>query len=323
MKVSPRGSVLRRVTSPSAVTGLRRLTSATFATVLLAGGAVACGEGSESDSAQEGPAKATPRAAVAKAATNSEDITSLHYRITGTVPQTGRLEAEASMSTEPPVMSMGMTTADHGEDGRLEVRFVDEVMYAGGSAVDSTKLDGKSWFSARPAVWGRGAVDNNSYRVLPSQLEGSPVVQSRILTASKDVRKVGTETVDGTRTMHYRGTVTRGGMSAARDAAANKAARERQIESLDQFIALRIDDTLTMDLWIDDAGRTRQFRMRGDTRATRGGTEGKPLEFTDGEPLDMTVTFLDVNQPVTVETPPSEDTADIAALADKAQSAGD
>lgn len=37
----------------------------------------------------------------------------------------------------------------------------------------------------------------------------------------------------------------------------------------------------------------------------------------------MTVTFLDVNQPGTVEAPPSEDTADIAAPADKAQWAGD
>ncbi|MFF7488657.1 hypothetical protein ACFZBC_24630 [Streptomyces luteogriseus] len=311
MRVSPRGS------------GPRRVTSAACAAVLLAGGAVACGEGSGGDSAQRGPGEETPRAAVAKAATNSQDITSLRYRITGTVPRTGRLEAEASMSTEPPVMSMRLTRAGHGDNGRLDVRFVGEVMYAGGSAVDSGKLDGKSWFSARPAVWGRGSVDNNSYRVLPSQLEGNPVVQSRILTASKDVRKIGTETVDGTRTTHYRGTVTRGGMSAARDAAANKAARERQIESLDQFIALRVDDTLTMDLWIDDAGGTRQFRMRGDTRATQGGADGKPLEFIDGDPLDMTVTFLGVNQPVTVETPPSEDTADIAALADKAQSAGD
>ncbi|PTH87066.1 hypothetical protein C9J60_16900 [Streptomyces sp. A244] len=254
-----------------------------FAAVLLAGGTAACGEGAESNSAHEGPAEVTPRTAVAKAATDSEGITSLRYRVTGTVPQTGRLEAEASMST----------------------------------------LDGKSWLSARPAVWGRGAADNNSYRVLPRQMEGSPAVQSRILTASKDVRKIGTETVDGTRTTHYRGTVTGRGISAARDAATTKTARERQIESLDQFVALHIDNRLTMDLWIDEAGHTRRFRMRGDTRATRGGTEGKPLEFIDGEPLDMTVTFLDVNQPVTVETPPSEDTAVIAAPADKAQSAGD
>lgn len=66
-----------------------------------------------------------------------------------------------------------------------------------------------------------------------------------------------------------------------------------------------------MDLWIDDDNHTKQCRMRGDTRNPRGGTQGKPL--------DLTITFLDVNQPVTVQPPPSEDAADIATLADEAQ----
>lgn len=297
----------------------RRVTSATFAAVLLAGGTVACGGGSASDSANESSPRVTPATAVAKAAANSERITSLHYRVTGTVPEKGRLEAEASMHTEPPVMKMKMNATDQGRDGQLEIRFVDELMYVSGSGIDSEKLDGKSWFSAGPAVWGRGAMDNKSYRVLPTPIEGNPAVQSTILTASKDVRRIGTETIDGTRTTHYRGTVTGRGISAARDAAANKAARERQIDNLDQFMMLRIDDTLTMDLWIGDNNDTKQFRMRGDTRATRGGTEGKPLEFIDGAPLDLTITFLDINQPVTVEAPPSEDTADLASLADEAQ----
>ncbi|WP_189779719.1 hypothetical protein [Streptomyces tauricus] len=306
MEISVRGSAPRRVTS------------AAFAVVLLAGGAVACGKGSVSDSANEDQPKVTPAAAVAKAAKNSEDIASLHYRITGAVPERGRLEAEASMSTEPLVMRMQMAMADQSENRRLEVRFVDKVMYVGGSAIASEKLDGKSWFRADPAVWGRGAVDNNSYRVLPSQLEGNPAVQSTILTGSKDLQKAGTETIDGTRTTHYRGTVTSSGLSAARDAAADKATRERQIESFDQFMALHIDETLTMDLWIDDDNHTKQFRMRGDTYATRGGTEGTPLDFTGGDPLDLTITFLEVNQPVTVKAPPSGDTADIGALADQA-----
>ncbi|KUN23806.1 hypothetical protein AQJ11_23135 [Streptomyces corchorusii] len=260
-----------------------------------------------SDSAKQGRPKVTPAAAVAKAAKNSEDIASLHYRITGTVPGRGRLEAEASMSTEPLAMSMQMTTADQGENGRLEIRFVDEVMYVGGSAVASEKLDGKSWYRADPAMWGRGAVDNNSHGVLPKQLEGNPAVQSTLLADSKDLHKNGTETIDATRTTHYRGTVTGSGLRAARDAAADQTTQKRQIESLDQFIALRVDGTLTMDLWIDDDDHTKQFRMRGKTYDPRGGAEGKQL--------DLTITFLDVNQPVTVEAPPSKDTADITTLA--------
>lgn len=260
----------------------------------------------------------TPATAVEKAATNSEHITSLHYRVTGTVPDTGRLEAEASMNTEPLTMSMKMNATDQGRDRQLEIRFVDEVMYVSGSAIDFEKSDGKSWFSADPAVWGRSSVDNQSYGILPRQLEGNPAVQSTILTASKDVRSIGTETIDGTRTTHYRGTVIRSGIGAARDTAAGEAAQERQINSLDQFMALRIEGTLTMDLWIGDDNHTRQFRMRGDTYATRSG-EGKPLELVDGEPLDLTFTFLDVNQPATIKAPPSAETADLGAQVDATQ----
>ncbi|WP_308401187.1 hypothetical protein [Streptomyces sp. AC512_CC834] len=297
------------------------MTSAAFAVVLLTGGAVACGEEAASDSASvnEGSPGVPPATAVAKAATGSEGITSLHYRVTGTVPEQGRVTAEASMSTAPLTMSMKMNVTDQGEDSRLEVRFVDEVMYVRGDAVNSEMLKGASWFSAAPAVWGRDAVDNNSYGLLPRQLEGSPAVQSAMLTASKDVRKVGTETIDSTRTTHYRGTITSKGIRAVRAAATDKAARERQNDSLGQFTALRVEGTLTMDLWIGADNHTKRFRMRADTYATRGGTEGKPLELIDGDPLDMTITFLDVNQPVTVEAPPSEETIDLAALADEAQ----
>ncbi|MGW4549451.1 hypothetical protein ACWEN4_24275 [Streptomyces violaceorubidus] len=43
--------------------------------------------------------------------------------------------------------------------------------------------------------------------------------------------------------------------------------------------------------WIGDDARTKQFRMRGDTYASKGGSEGKPLQIvdaalTDGVPTD-------------------------------------
>ncbi|WP_030863189.1 hypothetical protein [Streptomyces sp. NRRL S-37] len=230
----------------------------------------------------------TPATAVAEAAANSADIASLHYRVTGTVPETGRLEADAFMRTDPPAMSMELSTAGRDGDGPLPVRFVDEVMYVGKA------VQGKSWFRADPAVWGGLTVDNDSHGVLPRQLESSPVVQSTLLTGSEDVRAVGTETVDGTRTTHYRGTVTSGSLRAALDAAPDEAARERLVEGLDQFMGLRVPDTLTMDLWIDGDHRAKRFRWRTGTGS---------------KPLDLTVTFLDIDRPVTIEAPPAGDTA--------------
>ena len=175
-------------------------------------------------------------------------------------------------------------------------------MYVGKAA------EGKGWFRADPAAWGGLTVDNNSYGVLPRQLESSPIVQSTLLTGSKDVQAVGTETVDGIRTTHYRGTVTFDGLRAARDAAPDEATRERRIESLDQFMGLGVSDTLTMHLWIDGDDQTKQFRMQARTDDLRGGTGGGPL--------DLTVTFLEIDRPVTIEAPPAEDTT---ALMDDAQ----
>jgi hypothetical protein len=268
----------------------RRVAGVVFATALLAGGSVGCGGDSKSDSAVANPSKVTPAAAVAKAAKNSEDITSLHYRISGTVPAKGRLAAEASMHTQPLAMSMTMTGAAYADgNGQVEIRIVDEVMYVGGSAVRSEKLKGKDWLTAAPAVWGRGGVDNQSYGVLPSQLQVNPAAQSVLLAGSKDLRLIGTETVDGARTTHYRGTVDRDGLIG---------------ERLDQFIQLEVSEPLTMDLWIDGDDRTKQFRMRAE--------HDDMLPGTGGGPLDLTVTFLDINQPTTIKAPPTEDTTPLA-----------
>lgn len=269
----------------------RRVTSVAFVAVLLAGGSVACGGVAKSGSAVAAPPKVTPAAAVANAGKNAEDITSLRYRISGTVPGKGRLEAEASMNTQPLAMSMKMTAAAvRGGNAPLEIRFVDKVMYVGGSAIRPEKLNGKSWLSAAPAVWGRGGVDNQSYGVLPSQLQVSPTAQSTLLTGSKDLRLIGTETVDGAKTTHYKGTVNRKGLTGGR---------------LDQFIQLEVSDPLTMDLWIDGDHRTKQFRMRAE--------HNDDLVGTGDGPLDLTITFLDINQPVTIEAPPTKDTTPLAA----------
>ncbi|WP_328494725.1 hypothetical protein OHS59_19735 [Streptomyces sp. NBC_00414] len=294
----------------------RRVAGTAVVVLLFGGGAEGCGTGTEGGSVAEEAPEVTPAEAVAKAAENTADITSLRYRVTGTLPKTGRLKVEASMSTAPSAMSMEMIAVDRPQAPRTVVRYVDSTLYVSGSAVDLTKLDGKRWFSAAPAMWGRYSVDNNTYRVLPHQIEGSPIVQSTILTGSRHPRKVGTETVDGTRTTHYRGTVTVAGLQAARDAAVDKKSRERQIKSLDQFIGLGLDKALTMDLWIDEDDRAKRFRLRGATYEARFSADGKPLKPVVGKPLDMTFTLLEINQPVAVKAPSAKETADLGASAD-------
>ena len=241
--------------------------------VLVLGGAVGCGGEA---------AEVEPADAVAEAAARAEGVESVRYRVAGELPETGRVEADAVMRSEPAAVSMKVST---GGKGAVPVRFVDDVMYVGKAA------DGKKWLRADAGVWGGLTVDNNSYGALPRQLESSPLVQSTLLTGAKDVREVGSETVDGTRTTHYRGTVTFDGLRAAGKAAQGEAARERLTASLDQFMGLRVSDTLTMDLWIDGDDHAKRFRWQAQS---------------DGGPLDLTITFLDIDRPVTIEAPPAD-----------------
>ncbi|MFF6993842.1 DUF1396 domain-containing protein [Streptomyces sp. NPDC008313] len=279
-----------------------RATSAVLAALLLGGGAVACSKddtkggakGSGASVGDESP-RMTPAAAVAKAAKNTEDITSFSYRMSGEIPDQGRVRAEASMRVKPTVaMSMKMTALDQGADGKAEIRLVDKAMYIGGTAAAAKEMDGKRWIKFDLSALGDDATGGESLGAV-GEADKNPAQESTFLTGSKDVKKVGTETVAGVKTTHYRGTVT---LDEFRDSLKDedKATREKREKSLDQYEKMGVD-TLNMDMWIDGDDHTKQFRLRGDA------DKGK---------LDMTITFLDVNKPVTVQAPPAKDTLDLA-----------
>ncbi|MET7745821.1 DUF1396 domain-containing protein [Streptomyces sp. NPDC005385] len=277
-------------------TSVRRgATGAALAALVLGGGAVACSKGTD-----QSP-EMTPAAAVAKAAKNTEDITSLHYRMAGKVPEEGRVTAEASMSMKPLAMSMKMTAADSGTDGPVEMRLVDGAMYIGGGAQAAKEMDGKSWIKFDMSALGAGK-GMSADQLGGGEADKNPAAESTFLTGSKNVKKVGTETVDGVKTTHYKGSITLDGLRKTLKSE-SKATREQREKSLEQYEKMGID-AITMDAWIDGGSRTKQFRMRGT--AEKG-------------PLDMTITFLDYNKPVTVKAPPAKDTADLAEMMKGAQ----
>ncbi|MFF1453052.1 DUF1396 domain-containing protein [Streptomyces sp. NPDC058274] len=279
MEISVRGAVRHSATG------------AALAALVLAGGAVSCSKGGTAD----GSPRMTPAAAVAKAAKNAEDVTSLRYRMTGKIPEQGRVEAEASMSVKPIAMSMKMTALDAGADsGQVELRMVDGALYMGGGEEAAKEMDGKHWikFDISGKDGGSGGVDASK---MQDQVQQNPAQESTFLTGSKDVKKVGTEQVGGVGTTHYKGTVTldefRAGLKKE-----DKTTRETREKSLKQYEDMGIDK-LTMDMWIDGDDHAKKFRMRA---------------AADKGPLDMTITFLDLNKPVTVKAPPADDTVDLA-----------
>jgi hypothetical protein len=256
--------------------------------LLLAAGAVGCGS-------EQSP-EMTPAAAVAKAAKNTEDITSLRYRMSGTVPESGQVKGEASMRLKPTIaMSMKMTAPAQGATEAVEIRLVDKAMYIGGGAEMAKEMDGKTWmkFDLSGSKAGKDLDQLGS----ASQAEQNPAAESTFLTGAKDVKKVGSEKVEGVETTHYTGTVTLKDLRASlKDGKADT--REQREKSIKQYEKLGVDK-LTMDMWVDGDDHTKQFRMKGDA---------------DKGPLDMTITFLDYNKPVNVTAPPAKDVADLADL---------
>ncbi|MEW2120128.1 DUF1396 domain-containing protein [Streptomyces sp. NPDC005474] len=268
-----------------------------LAVLLLGTGAVACSKGAS----EESP-KMTPAAAVAKAAKNVDDITSLSYRMTGETPGEGRVKAEAKMRLKPDVaMSMKITALDKGADGTAEIRLVDKAMFIGGGAAAAKEMDGKSWIKFDMAALG-GAGGAGGPLGAAGQADKNPAQESTFLTGSKDVKEVGTETVDGVKTTHYKGTVTLDEFRASLKKQ-SKVTREQREKSLEQYAKLGIDK-FTIDMWIGEGDITKQFRMRG---------------AADKGPLDMTITFGDFNKPVTIAAPPAKDVADLAAMMKGAQ----
>lgn len=276
-------------------TSVRVPVGAGLAALLLAAGAVGCGkEDSESP-------EMTPAAAVAKAAKNSEEINSLHYRLTGKTPEEGRIKAEAEMQMKPTLaMSMKMTALDQGAEGTAEIRLVDKAMYIGGGPEAAKEMDGKRWIKFD--LSGTGVDEQMNQMGSASQADKNPATESTFLTGAKDVEKVGTETVEGVKTTHYKGTVTLADLEKT-IGDEGEATREKRQKSLEQYEKMGVDK-LTMDMWVDGDDRTKQFRMRADA---------------DKGPLDMTFTFLGVNEPVKVTAPPAAEVADLAEMMEETQ----
>jgi hypothetical protein len=278
--------VTRTVSRPAR----RRALAAGALAVVLATGAVGCGSGNTSESP-----KTTPVAAIAKAAKNTEKITSLRYRMTGEIPQQGRIKGEASMRLEPDLaVRMRMTALDQGQGGSAEVLFVDGTMYIGGNAELTKETGGKKWLKFDMSAlsdqeMGLGAASG--------QVEQNPAAVSTFLTGAEDAREVGKEKVDGEQTTHYTGTVT---LDTLRDSFKDldDKTREQREQSLKAYETLGLEK-VTMDLWVTEEELTKQFRIKGD--AAQG-------------PVDMTVTFLDWNKPVDVSAPATKDVADLAEL---------
>nr|WP_228447098.1 DUF6612 family protein [Streptomyces paludis] len=250
-----------------------------------------------------------PVAAVQRAADKNEKITSLSYTMEGKVPGEGTISGDVAMSMDPFGMRMKMAGELEGEEQEIEILLTSEAMYMGGDeAAADPEMNGKRWLKFPMAALDdmAGKSGESPLGAMSSQLDRNPAAETASLTAAKDLKRVGEETVDGVKTTHYKGSVPLSAMKAALKGLDADTKKQRQ-KSLKAYEDLGIDK-LTMDMWVDGDDRTKQVR----TRAT-----------TDGGPLDMTIKFVDYNKPVEIKAPPASEVADLAEMMAGAEDGSD
>ncbi|MGI8328510.1 LppX_LprAFG lipoprotein [Actinomadura scrupuli] len=171
-------------------------------------------------------------------------------------------------------------TVDSGAGGQVQVVLVDDVLYMKSPAFQQL-ANGKPWVKLSLTELGsKSGINFDS--VIKQAQQNNPADQTKLLTASKDVTKVGTETIDGVRTTHYTGTVN------VQEGLGKFDAKTRdQFQQLYQKLGT---DKIGFDVWVDGDSLTRKMINKVNT------SQGQ---------VNTTMLFSDYGKPVTITAPPA------------------
>ena len=177
--------------------------------------------------------------------------------------------------------------------GTVEYRIIDSIVYIDVGAVPelAAKLPaGKRWLSIDPrALPGVdiGGLSDQARRSSPSS--GLKFLDS----LSGDPENLGTETVNGQRATHYRGTLDY-----------EKLADTIEDEKVKAQLAKL--GPVPVDVWIDGDDNVVKLHTKLDAAAFSSAV-------SDGS-VELTMTISDIDEPVVVEAPPADQVVDFAGL---------
>lgn len=232
-------------------------------------------------------------------------------------------EKTGQLDTFAADMSMEMTGTDQGAvsfTGQMQYQVKPDLAYAmkfddmsvGGQTMAGMeqRLVGRTMYMKMPAMpqlgggnaakpWLKISLDElgrqsglNIDQLLQQSQQMDPVQNTKMLTASKDVREVGKETVDGVETTHYTGTYR------VEDAVAQLPA-DQQDAIRKTYGQLGMDD-MKFDLWVDDQQLPRKMAMKSQQTA-------------DGV-MNMTIKYRDFGKPVNIAEPPASQVTDFSEM---------
>jgi hypothetical protein len=249
------------------------------------------GKASGDDKPSGGVRLTAAQEAIGKAADKTADLKSFRATLTTSSAVDGRqtdLKGDLAFRLKPdPAMKLdvpAIKTPGKTTDGFQEV-FTGDTIYLKVPAL--AKQAGKPWVSFSTTELSKATgVDLKGLQDQGRQAD--PALNAKMLTASKDVRKVGEDTVGGVTATHYQGTFV------LSDALA-KLGTEQRAEAQKIFGQVGLDK-LNFGLWIDGQQLPRKI-----TLTTPPGAKLK---------LDTAMNYLDFNKPVTIKAPDKSKVAD-------------
>ncbi|WP_301173942.1 DUF6612 family protein [Actinomadura geliboluensis] len=247
--------------------------------------------------------KLTAAQVLGKAAEKTGDVNSfkaaLSMQMSGTPQGDVTMNGDMQYRTKPDIaysMNFSDMTVAGKATGGMEQRLVGGNMYMKMPMLSQLPGGGggKPWlkFSLDELSKQSGM---NLDQMLQQSRQMDPVQNTKMLTASKDAREVGEETIDGVKTTHYTGTYR------MEDAIA-KLPPEQQ-EAYRKTLAQVGMQSMHFDLWVDGQQLPRQMTMKSDQ-----GAQGD---------LTVTTKYRDFGKPVQIDEPPASQVTDFSELMGK------
>ena len=218
--------------------------------------------------------------------------------MTGKVSAAGQeipLNGEGAFDLKGKRGHVTLTTSVPGQ-GDIEIEEIIDglVLYMRSDALTKGLPDGKKWLKIDLNEAGKKAgVDLAQLQQL-SGGSSDPTQFLTYLSKAGDVKKVGTEDVNGTSTTHYHATIDLDKLAGSAGSAANSVRQLKKLSGLEK---------LPTDIWID-----------GDQHVHRQ-TVAISVQQPVATKFNLTIDYKRFGVPVDTKAPPADETADFADIA--------
>jgi len=195
-----------------------------------------------------------------------------------------RLQPDVALTGTVDKLSVGGFTLNSS----VPVRYLRGTLYGKVPQQFATFVGGKSWAKVDLNQAGKQAGVNLDSVVQHAELI-DPGQQTKTFTASKDARKVGEETIDGTKTTHYTGAIT------VKDALDTLDAQTRA--KLQQVYTEAGTQKINFDVWVDGKEQARKLTVK--------------MASPSGETGTLSVVYSGFGKTVNVTAPPADQVGDV------------